>query len=165
MSRLVVLAFKDLKLITRDKLGMFFMLAFPILMALFFGSIMGGFGESGSRSLKVVVTDLDKSKISKQFVDSLKQNESVDVTEMERDAAMNSVRRGQHVGVIIVPEDFGRTAGMLNPVGDSMTTGESSPAITAGTTRPAMNYARHITRTFVVSLQARPSEMSTNWSR
>ncbi|MEZ6063887.1 MAG: ABC transporter permease [Planctomycetaceae bacterium] len=123
MKRVLVLAFKDLKLITRDKLGMFFMLVFPIVMALFFGSIMGGFSDAGSRSLTVAVVDLDRSDFSEKFVSALSENDSVAVTAMERDSAIDSVRRGKHVGVIILPPKFGRTAGVF---------WKESPAIEVG---------------------------------
>ena len=63
MQRIFILAFKDLKLITRDKLGMFFMLVFPVMMALFFGSMMSGIGKSDSATLKVVIADVDKSEM------------------------------------------------------------------------------------------------------
>lgn len=111
--RLLILALKDLKLISRDKLGMFFMLVFPICMALFFGSMMGGGGDSGTRALKVAVADMDQSPISKSFVESLQDSESVDVTELERDAALDAVRRGKYVGVVIIPPEFGETAGIV----------------------------------------------------
>lgn len=113
MKRIVILALKDLKLISRDKLGVFFMLAFPIMMALFFGSMMGGFGKSGSGTLKVAVADEDKSPMSEKFIEALARNQSVDVELMDRDAAMNSVRKGERVGVIIVPEGFGESAGVF----------------------------------------------------
>ena len=47
MKPVLVLALKDLKLIYRDKFGLFWLLVFPLLMALFFGSIFSGAGESG----------------------------------------------------------------------------------------------------------------------
>lgn len=113
MQRIITLALKDLKLITRDKFGMFFMLAFPIMMALFFGSMMGGLGNSGSGTLQVAVTDQDQSAMSTKFIEALRQTDSVDVADMTRDAAMNSVRKGDRVGVIIVPKGFGETAGIF----------------------------------------------------
>ena len=113
MNRVIVLAIKDLKLMSRDRLGMFFMLVFPVIMALFFGSIMGGFGQSGSQSLRLIVSDEDHSTISQSFVDSLTQNDSVDIVQMERSPALDSVRKGHHAGVIILPEGFGETAGVF----------------------------------------------------
>ncbi len=123
MKRVLILAFKDLKLITRDKLGMFFMLGFPILMALFFGTIMGNAGASGSRSLKVAVVDLDNSDMSQRFVAALKENDVVSVAALPEDEAVNSVRKGDHVGVVILPDGFGRTAGILWEAGPAIRMG------------------------------------------
>ena len=107
------MALKDLKLIMRDKLGMFFMLIFPVFMAIFFGSIMGSPGSSGSSKLKVVVVDEDKSEMSALFAQSLTDNDAVAVTTMERAAGIESVRKGEQVGVVILPPKFGETAGLL----------------------------------------------------
>lgn len=123
MQRIVVLAVKDLRLITRDKLGMFFMLAFPILMALFFGSIMGGIGNSGSRPMQVAIVDEDESDMSEKFIVALEDHEAIDVRRADREAAIDDVRKGNLAGVIILPAGFGRTAGIF---------WEDSPAIELG---------------------------------
>ena len=123
MQRIFILAFKDLKLITRDKLGMFFMLVFPVMMALFFGSMMSGIGKSDSATLKVVIADVDKSEMSARFIESMMEIDAVEVIELERDAAIDSVRRGKHVGVIVLPKGFGETAGIF---------WEEAPAIELG---------------------------------
>ena len=44
MKRVFLMAIKDLKLLTRDRIGLFFMLGFPILMGVFFGFVMGNIG-------------------------------------------------------------------------------------------------------------------------
>ena len=43
MRTVLTMAMKDLRLMSRDWLGMFFIIGFPIAMALFFGQIMGPF--------------------------------------------------------------------------------------------------------------------------
>lgn len=113
MQRILVLAAKDLRLISRDRLGLFFMLIFPIFMALFFGSIMGGVGQKGSSPLNVVVVDEDQSDMSKMFVQSIESNDAVDVQQLGRDEAVERVRKGGAAGVIILPEGFGQTAGIF----------------------------------------------------
>ncbi|MEM9411476.1 MAG: ABC transporter permease [Planctomycetota bacterium] len=107
------LAVKDIKLLLRDKLGAFFIIGFPILMGVFFGLVMGG-ASSGSRGkMRIAVVDLDDSEMSKKFVASLRTNDSVEVETAELEAAKESVRKGQRVGLIVVPEKFGETAGIL----------------------------------------------------
>lgn len=113
MQRILVLAAKDLRLISRDRLGLFFMLIFPIFMALFFGSIMGGVGQNGSSPLNVVVVDEDQSDMSKMFVQSIESNDAVDVQQLGRNEAVDRVRKGGAAGVIILPEGFGQTAGIF----------------------------------------------------
>ena len=47
MNSLIILALKDLRLLWRDKVNVFWVLGFPLIMALFFGSIFSGGGGSG----------------------------------------------------------------------------------------------------------------------
>jgi ABC-2 type transport system permease protein len=106
------MAVKDLRLISRDWLGMFFILGFPILMGVFFGSMYGSIGAE-SASLNVAVVDEDNSDISAKFVNSLGETGKVRVERLGRDQAMDRVRRGQLVGMIAIPKGFGETAGIL----------------------------------------------------
>jgi len=49
MNAVWALARKDLVILLRDRFGLFWVVAFPLLMALFFGSIFGS-GSSGARA-------------------------------------------------------------------------------------------------------------------
>ena len=60
MRTVLAMAMKDLRLMSRDWLGLFFIVGFPILMGIFFGSMYGGVGGSGSASLRVAVVDEDR---------------------------------------------------------------------------------------------------------
>ena len=60
MKSVIVLALKDLKLLSRDKFGLFWLLVFPLLMALFFGSIFSSGGGGGGAAMKVAVVDEDQ---------------------------------------------------------------------------------------------------------
>ena len=42
------IAAKDLRLLTRDRFGLFWILVWPLVFALFFGSIFSGSGSTGS---------------------------------------------------------------------------------------------------------------------
>ena len=46
MSAVVTLALKDLKLLIRNRASLFWILGFPLLLALFFGLVFGGGGGS-----------------------------------------------------------------------------------------------------------------------
>jgi ABC-2 type transport system permease protein len=106
------MAMKDLRLMSRDWLGLFFIVGFPIVMALFFGVVMGSF-DPKSVSLGVAVVDEDTSKMSGKFVEALEATGNVRTEKLPRDAAMDRVRRGQLVGMIAIPKGFGETAGMM----------------------------------------------------
>ncbi len=139
MIQIFKMALKDLKILMRDKAGAFFIIVFPILMGLFFGLMMSGFGgSSDSGKLKIAVVDQDQSEMSQKFVAALLANENLDVQSMgasptrASDAddsanesesplsqeellkqAQESVRLGNRVGVVVVPEGFGKTAGIF----------------------------------------------------
>jgi ABC-2 type transport system permease protein len=112
MRTILTMAAKDLKLISRDWLGLFFILGFPILIGIFFGSMYGSVGGE-SASLNVAVVDEDNSDISTKFLELLRETGNVQVQKLMRDEAMNRVRRGQLVGMIAIPKGFGETAGIL----------------------------------------------------
>jgi ABC-2 type transport system permease protein len=112
MRNILTMAVKDLKLISRDWLGLFFILGFPTAIGVFFGSMYSSVGAE-SASLNVAVVDEDASDISANFVKSLGETGKVRVESLERAAAMDRVRRGQLVGMIAIPKGFGETAGIL----------------------------------------------------
>ena len=111
MRTILTMAMKDLRLISRDWLGMFFIIAFPIAMGIFFGSIMGSMG-GGQATLTVAVVDEDQSPMSERFVSELTSSGNVQVEKLDRAAAMDKVRRGRTVGMIAIPKGFGESAGL-----------------------------------------------------
>ena len=112
MHPIINLALKDLLLIRRDKVGMFFIVGFPIAMGVFFGMLAGATSPE-SAQLTIAVADEDDSDMSRKFVKSLDDIETVTVTPMTREAAMDEVRRGKLAGMIAIPPGFGETAGMF----------------------------------------------------
>ena len=72
MSRILAIVIKDMRLLTRDRMGLFFIAVLPVGMGLFFGMVMGdvGSGSSGS-GIPVAVVDEDQSDMSALFVKSL----------------------------------------------------------------------------------------------
>jgi ABC-2 type transport system permease protein len=122
MRSILIMAAKDLRLITRDWIGMFFIVGFPVIMGLFFGVIMGSF-DSESATLSVAVVDEDASEMSGKFIAGLEKTGNVKIEKLARDAAIDRVRRGNLVGMIVIPNGFGETAGIL---------WEEGPAIQVG---------------------------------
>ena len=111
MGTVLTIAVKDLRLMSRDWLGMFFIIGFPLVMAVLFGSMYGGFDRE-SVLLGVAVVDEDQSDVSREFVDNLKETGNVDLQLHSRQDAVDRVRRGELVGLIALPRGFGETAGI-----------------------------------------------------
>ena len=113
MKRVLQMAMKDLKLLTRDKVGLFFMLGFPIVMGIFFGYVMGNVGQSGTTKLKIAIIDEDNSPMSEKFVSAIENIDTLAVTKLDRTAARDRVRTGTLLAMVAVPEGFGETAGIM----------------------------------------------------
>ena len=104
------IATKDLRVLARDRAGFFWVLGFPFLMALFFGSIISG-GADKAAPMKVAVVDLDRSGVSQDFVAQLRKSEALKVVEAPLDSAVTLVRRGRLVGYVALRPGMGRSFG------------------------------------------------------
>jgi ABC-2 type transport system permease protein len=111
MRIVLTMAMKDLRLMSRDWLGMFFIIGFPIVMGLFFGQVMGPFDKHRA-SLNIAVVDEDNTPMSARFVETLRNSGNIEIEKADRAMATDRVRRGQLVGMIAIPAGFGETAGM-----------------------------------------------------
>lgn len=107
MRTLWTLAIKDLLVASRDLLGLFWMLLFPLLLALFFGSLFGGGGSGGMNKLPLAVIDEDGSAESKAFLARLEKSKALDVTTPAKDEARELVRRGKQAAYLILPRGMG----------------------------------------------------------
>lgn len=105
---------KDLVLLMRDKMNLFFTIVFPIMMGLLFGSMFAGGGKE--MRLNVAVVDQDHSKSSQTFVKNLKGTEGISVQEIDDvDQGRDLVRQGKKTAVIVLPKGFGSsTTGMFS---------------------------------------------------
>ncbi len=126
MSTVITLALKDIKLLLRDKAALFWVIAFPLLIALFFGSIFGGMGSGGSRAISIYVIDQDSTDASAAFVDALKESSALKVTETTADTARSQVRQGKKTAYILLRAGFSNAQ---NPFSRSQT---DSAAIEVG---------------------------------
>jgi ABC-2 type transport system permease protein len=109
MRNVVSMALKDLRLLWRDKFGLFWVLAFPLLFAVFFGSIFSGGGNGGSATMDIAVVDQDSTEASQLFIESLAESEALEIHQISLAEAENKVRRGKLVAYIIIKEGFGET--------------------------------------------------------
>jgi len=115
MTGVVTMAVKDLRLLARDRMGLFFIVAFPVLMGIAFGFIGASFapGPSESNAMPIGVVDEDASDISRRFIASLASQGGIEVHAVGRDEAQERVRQRKLAGFIVLPPTFGETAGIL----------------------------------------------------
>lgn len=114
MSHALTLAFKDLRLLVRDKPGLFFTCFFPIVFAIFFGAVFSGMGGDSAR-IDVIVVDEDGTAGSAAFVDRLRAAAELSVrttagdppTPMTAAQAEERVRLGRTTALVVVPKGFG----------------------------------------------------------
>jgi ABC-2 type transport system permease protein len=105
MKQVFAIASKDIRLIMRDKAGLFWILGFPILLAVFFGAIFGG--EGPTAAMQVTVIDNDQSARSKAFLEDLRKSESLKIDQKPIEEARNLVRQGNRVAYLVIPKGFG----------------------------------------------------------
>lgn len=112
MGILFTLAVKDLRVLFREKSSIFWVLGFPLMIALFFGTIFsGGGGEVGG--MKIAAIDEDQSDYSKDYIEEISGLSALRVSQMSRDSAEAKVRQGKLSAVVTLKEGFGESLGMF----------------------------------------------------
>lgn len=105
MNPIVSLALKDLRLMPRNRGGMFFTFVWPVLVTVLFGIMFGGQGDGAQGKVRIAVVDNDDTDASRAFVGKLA--ESFELSAMTRADADAAVRRGRRSGFIVVKPGFG----------------------------------------------------------
>ncbi len=105
MGLLSAMVKKDLKVLFRDKVTVFFTFGFPLLFAAFFGAIFSSGG--GNSGMSVAVTDLDLTTESAAFIQRMDDSSSLQVAAMPENEAREATRKGKKVAYIILPKGFG----------------------------------------------------------
>ena len=109
MTALAALVRKDLILYFSNRRAILITLAAPILIAAFFGSVLGGAPKKPAR-VPVAVVDLDASAISKSMVAAMKADTSFLLEELGEPAAIARVREGGVRAAVVIPKGFGDAA-------------------------------------------------------
>ena len=105
------LASKDLRLLSRDRAGLFWVLGFPVLMSFLFGAMFANRSQRAMNPLPVALVDEDHSEGSKKFIATLSDSGAVKVQPFELDAAREEVRQGRLAALITVKKGFGNSLG------------------------------------------------------
>ncbi len=120
MRTLFYIAGKDLLLHWRDRLGFFWwMLGFPLLIAVLIGQIFSGVLEDPTQPLKVALVDKAGTPESRQFAKILEESGSVAARPMSEGEARDAVRTGGALGLVTLKADFRITPAVFS----------SSPAV------------------------------------
>ncbi|MDX2017288.1 MAG: ABC transporter permease [Planctomycetota bacterium] len=114
MSAIWAMAIKDLRLLSRDRVDLFFTFLFPVVFGLFFGYIFSGGGGSGKMSVGLVLEDT--SPAARAFANDVRAAPEFKVEEFSsRELAFARVRTGAIVAAVVVPPGFGGAEGGIGP--------------------------------------------------
>ena len=103
MRAILTIAAKDLRLLMRDRTNAFFVIVFPLAIAIFFGSIFGG----SSRSIPVAVVIESAGPAATDFANALEKDSTLSVRILpSREEADASVRLGRVAACVIIPKTF-----------------------------------------------------------
>lgn len=111
MNAVLTLAMKDLRLLSRDRMALFWVVGFPLVMAFLFGAMFGGSGggedDSGPGAIPIALVDAEGSAGSKAFAASLEASKEVAVTRAaDREAAKRAVLAGDAAAYVVLVGDF-----------------------------------------------------------
>lgn len=122
MPRLLIVTWKDLRVLLRDVAALGVLLGMPMVLIFILGSALGGLGgEGGSIGAPVAIVNLDSGGVAGSTTDvgteitaGLVDNEVVagifDI--QERDSASEvraEVERGELLAALVIPEDFSQS--------------------------------------------------------
>jgi linearmycin/streptolysin S transport system permease protein len=109
--QILALSGKDLRLLLRDRGGAFVTFVFPFVYSIFFGLVLAARNDVAS-AIPVALVDDDHSPTSVAFAQRLADADELAVSSVDRDNALDLVRRGQYAALIVLPVGFGaRLAG------------------------------------------------------
>jgi ABC-2 type transport system permease protein len=102
---------KDLLLFFVDRRAVIMSFVAPILIASFFGFIFGGqSGKTETSKIAVMVSDQDRSVISRALTERLTGEQTLAVKPAGVDEAREAVRKGTTTVAIVIPAKFGEQA-------------------------------------------------------
>lgn len=119
MRKILILAFKDLKLATRDRLAAFFYLVFPVLYAILVGYMMSGVVGLGvgmyRGTVSLAVVDQDQTEASAGFLQYLQAAREMKVHQTDFEKAKDMVRLRRCAAYLVLQKGFASTDWLLSP--------------------------------------------------
>ncbi len=109
MTNVLFMALKDIRLLLRDKFGLFWVLVFPLMMALFFGSIFSSSG-SGASKLQVAAVVQSVNENAETLVSKLEESSALSVRRLPLDSARQLVGQGKLTAYVSLTDKEDNTA-------------------------------------------------------
>ncbi len=103
MKRFLKFLGASLKMTCREKVALFWMFLFPVLLMLLLGSV---FGRSGNANISLGVADLDNSAVTGAIVSSLRKIEAFDVTTGREGDLKRKLSDGRLNAVLVLDRGF-----------------------------------------------------------
>jgi ABC-2 type transport system permease protein len=118
-----LIALKDLRLLLRDKVALFWVLGFPLVFAVFFGAVLSAALDRGDRPTPIAFVDEDRSESSARLAERLRASGAFELELRELAAARSLVQRGDRVAFLRVPRGFGAGLGVPGADGQRLELG------------------------------------------
>ncbi|MFG0292419.1 MAG: ABC transporter permease [Phycisphaerales bacterium JB065] len=109
MTPVLAIAFKDLRLMLRDRPGLVFTLVFPLLFGVFFGSIYADSADGDRQSIPVALVDgtMDGSLWGERFAQRLASSDHLQLLPVEEtQLATDMLRSDEVAAVLVIPAAF-----------------------------------------------------------
>ncbi|MRS12638.1 MAG: ABC transporter permease [Actinobacteria bacterium] len=122
MRRLLSIAAKDARILTRDRAALLVMLGMPLALIFILGSALGSIGQGGSLDIQVAIVNQDEGDTGERFVDGLTESQDIAAIfniEVRDDAGevRADVEKGDLTAALIIPEDLSEKIVAGKPVG------------------------------------------------
>ena len=128
--RILDLALKDLSQILRDKKSLLFLVAMPIVFTVFIGFAFrnNGNDENADTRIPLAVVDAEPdSLLNKMLSARLAESEFIKPVSLNEADAMESFRKGEAAGVLVIPAGFSGQASAGNEAQLKLITDTASP--------------------------------------
>lgn len=113
MRSMLALAVKDLRVLPRIRMAIFFTLLWPVIVAVMFGLAFRGPADGGSAAIAVALVDEDATDQSRAFVKRLEDSGHFTFHAMGRTEAADAVRRGEWAAYFVIKPGFGEKSARL----------------------------------------------------
>jgi len=111
------LALKDLRLLLRDRIALFWVLGFPVLFALFIGAVVRAGLSGDTVPLPVILVDECKTDTSRRIASEIARHRRLRLSSADAFEARDAVRRAEAIAYLRLPAGLGTTPGIHAELG------------------------------------------------